>query len=135
MPWKVRRNLSRQRTPMRNSLPCCESPLLVPLHLPSRDRTNRIRHSPLPHLKTGSLGSALRGVIRLVRNRTKRLSVNLQMRSEPQDESGEAYKDFSENHETSDGIHGGTDQIPDTQCPASKQALWARAMWHGNRLE
>jgi len=58
-----------------------------------------------------------------------------QKRSESRDESGGAYKDFSENHETSNGIHAGTDQIPGTQCPASEQALWARAMWHGNRLE
>src|SRR6266702_7450896 len=120
MPWKVRRNLSRQKTPMHNFWPCSESRFLTLLQKRLRGKVNKISLSPPPLQEARGRESVRQGVIPSDRNLMQKSLKSQQKRSESRDESGGAYKDFSENHETSNGIHAGTDQIPGTQCPASE---------------
>src|SRR6266496_2307111 len=107
MPWKVRRNLSRLKTPMHNFWPCSESRFLPLLHKRFRDKVNKISLSPLPLQEARGQESVRQGVIASDRNLMQQSLGSQQKRSESQDESGRADRDFSENHETSDGVHAG----------------------------
>src|SRR5260370_29772705 len=63
MPWKVRRNLSKPKTPMLNSLHCYENLPRIPPFLPSLVRVSKGTRLHLPRQETGSQANVLQVAI------------------------------------------------------------------------